>query len=87
MIDWVLVIPKDLELEYKVKIHELEEAENVSYITSIERLGREEGLRQGFQKGVKSVEKIMKSKGLDQNTKNTIREILDLSKKALEQEV
>jgi uncharacterized protein (UPF0335 family) len=84
MIDWVLVIPKELELEYRIKIHELEEAGNVSYITSIERLGREEGLQQGFQKGVKSVEKIMRSKGLDQNT---IKEILELSKKELEHEL
>lgn len=39
--------------------------------------------QQGFQNGVKSVEKSMRSKGLDQET---IDEILKLSKKELEQE-
>ncbi|EDP46570.1 hypothetical protein [Rickettsiella grylli] len=51
VIDWALVIPKDLELEYKEKLHELEEEKNMSYITSFERLSREEGLQQGLQKG------------------------------------
>ena len=30
VIDWALVIPKDLELEYKEKLHELEEEKNMS---------------------------------------------------------
>ena len=71
----------------------------MSYITSFERLGREQGLRQGleeglvqglekclekgFQKAINSIEKIMRSKGLDQKT---IQEILSLSKQGLEQE-
>lgn len=48
-------------------------------MTSFERLARKEGLHEGFE----TVEKIMQSKGLDQNT---IREILELSKKELEPE-
>lgn len=51
VIDWALVIPKDLELEYKEKLHELEEEKNMSYVTSFERLSREEGLQQGLQQG------------------------------------
>ena len=53
VIDWVLVLPKGLALEYKEKIHQLEEAKKVSYITSIEQLGREEGLQQGLKQGLK----------------------------------
>lgn len=52
MIDWALVLSKGLALEYKKKIHQLEEAKKVSYITSIEQLGREEGLQQGRQEGL-----------------------------------
>ncbi|TLY46733.1 MAG: hypothetical protein E6K54_08195 [Gammaproteobacteria bacterium] len=52
VIDWVLVLPKDLALEYKEKIHKLEEAKKVSYITSIEQLGREEGLQLGREEGL-----------------------------------
>lgn len=43
VIDWALVILKDLELEYKQKLHELEEEKNMSYVTSFERLSHEEG--------------------------------------------
>lgn len=53
MIDWVLVLPKELALEFKSKIHDLEEAKKVSYITSIEQLGREEGLKTGLEQGLR----------------------------------
>ncbi len=48
MIDWSIKLPKGLELRYKAKIHELEEENKVSYITSIKRLSKEEGLQQGL---------------------------------------
>lgn len=51
IIDWSIILPKELELEYKAKIHQLEEEKKVSYITSIERLGIEEGLQRGRQEG------------------------------------
>lgn len=51
VIDWALVIPKDLELEYKEKLHELEEEKNMSYVTSFEKSAIEKGLQQGLQQG------------------------------------
>jgi hypothetical protein len=51
VIDWALVIPENLELEYKQKLHELEEEKNMSYVTSFERLSRQEGLEQGLEQG------------------------------------
>ncbi len=62
MIDWALVIPKDLELEYKEKLHELEEEKNMSYVTSFERLSREEGLQQGRQETLALVRNLLKQK-------------------------
>ena len=59
VIDWVLVLPRELALEYKNKIHELEEEKRVSYITSIEQLGREEGLQQGLQQGRKEEDLVI----------------------------
>jgi hypothetical protein len=50
-IDWALVISENLELEYKQKLHELEEEKNMSYVTSFERLSRQEGLEQGLEQG------------------------------------
>jgi predicted transposase YdaD len=88
MIDWSIILPKELELEYKAKIHQLEEEKKVSYITSIERLSKEEGMQkgvvQGVEMGVKTIEKVMKFKGVDPNI---IKEILELSQKELEKEV
>lgn len=51
VIDWALVIPKDLELEYKEKLHELEEEKNMSYVTSFEKSAIEKGLQQGREEG------------------------------------
>lgn len=51
MVNWSIKLPKELELRYKAKIHQLEEEKKVSYITSIERLSKEEGLQQGLHQG------------------------------------
>lgn len=64
VIDWVLVLPMELALEYKNKIHKLEEEKKVSYITSIEQLGREEGLKQGLQQGRREEDFIIAKKML-----------------------
>jgi hypothetical protein len=50
-IDALICIPKPLELEYRKEIFKLEEQKNMVYVSSIERLGREEGLEQGLQQG------------------------------------
>lgn len=63
MIDWVLVLSKGLALEYKKKIHQLEEAKKVSYISSIEQLGREEGLQQGRREAISACKKFIKAEG------------------------
>jgi predicted transposase/invertase (TIGR01784 family) len=52
MIDWSIKLPKELELRYKAKIHKLEEENKVSYISSIERISKEEGLQQGREEGI-----------------------------------
>jgi hypothetical protein len=59
-IDWLLVLPADLEVETLRQIAELERATPMPYVTSIERLaeekgraeGREEGLREGLLEAI-----------------------------------
>ncbi len=54
-IDWLILLPAPLVIEYDAAIHELSEEMNMAYITSIERLamkrGRERGMLEGRQEG------------------------------------
>jgi hypothetical protein len=51
-IDWLLVLPAKLELETRRFITELEGASNMPYVTSIERLAKEEGKEEGLREGL-----------------------------------
>jgi hypothetical protein len=46
-IDWVLHLPKPQELAFWHDVREIEEEKRMRYITSIERIGMEQGLQQG----------------------------------------
>ena len=48
--DWVLSLPKDLEIRYNQDIKKLEEERVVEYITSAERIGMAKGILQGEHK-------------------------------------
>jgi hypothetical protein len=50
--DWVFVLPKQLELKCKEAIAILEEELHVDYVTSFERMGIEKGLQEGIQQGL-----------------------------------
>jgi hypothetical protein len=51
MIDWVMDLPPELEREFQAEIHRFEEERQMPYVTSIERMAREEGVAQGRQEG------------------------------------
>ncbi|MCP4547314.1 MAG: DUF4351 domain-containing protein [bacterium] len=46
-IDWVMALPRELERELRAEVHKIEEERRMRYVTSIERLAREEGVEQG----------------------------------------
>src|SRR5262249_38088395 len=50
-IDWLIVLPKDLTLEFHEAVTRLE-GETMPYVTSIERLGFERGREEGREEGV-----------------------------------
>ena len=50
-IDWLLMLPKALERDFKDKLAEIEEEYKMTYVTSIERLGKEEGIQEGIEQG------------------------------------
>jgi flagellar biosynthesis/type III secretory pathway protein FliH len=45
-------LPKNLEQEFWREIRQLEEETRMPYITSVERLGIEQGIEQGMQRGI-----------------------------------
>ncbi len=54
-IDWLILLPQNLMIDYDTAVHELSEKTHMTYITSIERLamkrGRERGMLEGLEKG------------------------------------
>ncbi|MBF0439361.1 MAG: cytosolic protein, partial [Magnetococcales bacterium] len=50
-IDWVMLLPKELAKRLRLEIVELEESQNMPYISSIERIGEERGEKKGEKKG------------------------------------
>lgn len=51
-VDWMLQLPHDLEVAFSTALRQFEQERNVTYITSIERIGREEGREEGLQEGI-----------------------------------
>jgi hypothetical protein len=47
-IDWIMVLPKELALSFKTEVRSYEEANRMRYVTSIERLAKQEGVEEGI---------------------------------------
>lgn len=52
IIDWMLTLPLELDREFWQEYREYEESQNMRYITSVERIGIEEGRKQGIEQGI-----------------------------------
>jgi hypothetical protein len=50
-LDWIVVLPEDMETQFREEIHKFEEELPVQHITSWERAAKAEGLEEGLQKG------------------------------------
>jgi hypothetical protein len=51
-IDYILTLPKPKALEFRNELEQFEEDRKMPYMTSTERIAREEGLMQGMQQGI-----------------------------------
>jgi hypothetical protein len=49
LIDWLLTLPQELEVAFREDLIKFERERTMPYVTSIERLGREEGRQEGRQ--------------------------------------
>jgi len=63
-IDWLIRLPRALELELRDELRALEEETSMAYVTSIERLAREEGWEEGREEGREEGEKHGEAKAL-----------------------
>ena len=52
VIDWMLALPPELEQSFRTDLERFEEARRMPYVTSIERLAREEGHKEGVAEGL-----------------------------------
>lgn len=50
-IDWLMALPPELARRFWEEVELFEQEQKMPYITSIERIGREEGLQEGLQEG------------------------------------
>ena len=51
-IDWIMVLPQELEARFQTELARVEEEMSMPYITSIERMGLERGRQEGLQQGL-----------------------------------
>ncbi len=65
-IDWVLVLPQELEDRFIAIVEQYEERETMRYITSWERAGLQRGLEKGLEQGLEQ--------GVQKGSVNTSRE-------------
>ncbi|MBW4559578.1 MAG: transposase [Mojavia pulchra JT2-VF2] len=62
-IDWVMVLPKELASSFKTEVRNYEEANRMRYVTSIERLAKEEGIEEGIlQNARESVIEVLETR-------------------------
>ena len=77
-LDWVLGLPEPLALEFKTFVNQYEEAQKMRYITSIERIGRQEGILQTSRENVIDILQV-RFKRVPKALTQTIQQIDDTS--------
>ncbi|MCZ8119320.1 MAG: DUF4351 domain-containing protein, partial [Microcystis sp. LE18-22.4A] len=79
-IDWLMSLPKNLEQEFWREIRQLEEETRMPYITSVERLGIEQGMQ---REGANLVLRLL-NRRFGQVTTSVEKQIRQLSVEQLE---
>jgi flagellar biosynthesis/type III secretory pathway protein FliH len=74
LIDWVITLPPELVQQFRHELSEMEEQNQMPYVTSIKVLAKEEGLQLGLAQGLEEGRK----EGVKNVLKNSIRTVLQL---------
>lgn len=71
-IDWVMVLPEEMEIKFEAELTEFEKEQRMEYVTSIERRGIEQGKKAG-QANVIIRQLNRRLSKLDSNLENSVR--------------
>jgi hypothetical protein len=81
IIDWVLRLPEPQALAFWQQVQEIEEEKRMRYITSVERIGMqqgmEKGLQQGMQQGMQQGLQQGKQEGIHQGQADMVLRLLN----------
>jgi hypothetical protein len=81
LIDWIMTLPQQLEREFRQSVYDFEQEKRMPYVTSIERLAKEEGREEGFKDGLReSIAMLLESRFGEAGRKlgRKVRSIRDL---------
>jgi hypothetical protein len=82
-IDWVMALPEELEEQFGIEIEAFEEEQQMSYVTSIEKIGikkgKEEGLKEGLAEGW--------AEGLEAGLREGIKDTLEVRFEAVSEAI
>lgn len=53
LLDWILILPDDLQEQFREEVYQYEKEKRMPYLSSLERRGLEEGLKRGRDEGRK----------------------------------
>ncbi len=51
LLDWLLDLPHDLQVQFREDVHQYEKEKRMPYLSSLERMGLEEGFKRGREQG------------------------------------
>jgi len=54
-IDWLLVLPEELEREFQEDLQRFEQERQMQYVTSVERMAKQEGIEEGSKQEARSL--------------------------------
>jgi len=57
--DYILRLPDDLASRFRSELESIEEKLSMPYVTSVERLARQEGIEQGIERGLQSIRDLL----------------------------
>lgn len=75
-IDWVMILPKELEQRFEDIVSEYEEERKMRYVTSHERIGFEKGKKEGVQEGIHQGIQLGRENAIAEKTREDILIIL-----------
>lgn len=73
-IDWIMILPEDLEQQLMEVVDQYEEASKMRYVTSFKRIGMKRGMEKGMQQGLQEGLLQGLQQGLQQGSLKTLHD-------------